>query len=293
MAKASAGEKVFNIANYIVLAFLAGICLLPFVHLLAVSFSSSAAATSGRVGLWPIEFTLAAYKQAIKGTAFIRSLGISVMRVVLGVTVNLVLMILTAYPLSKSNRELPGRTVFAWFFIITMLISGGLIPTYLVVINTGLKDSIWALIIPGAVSAYNVTVTLNFFRTIPKALEECALIDGASQLQILLRVYIPLSVPVIATMLVFCTVGHWNEWFSGMIYMSNQSRYPLMTYLRTIITQPDYSSLDTLQLEELAKVSSKTYQAAQILISTAPILAIYPLCQRHFVKGMILGSVKE
>lgn len=290
--KVPVGDRVFTIVNGTILIFLAVMCLLPFIYLIALSFSSASAATEGRVYLWPVEFTVAAYKQAMEGTAFIKAFFISVERLVLGVTINLLLLILTAYPLSKTNKELPGRSVVSWFFIITMLVGGGLIPGYLVVLYTGLMDTIWAMILPGAITAYNLTVMLNFFRTVPKELEESALIDGANQLQILFKIYVPISLPAIATMVVFCAVGHWNEWFSGLLYMKTTEHYPLMTYLQTIITSPDYSSLNTSQLEELAKVSSKTYHAAEIIISTVPILIIYPICQRYFVKGMTLGSMK-
>lgn len=290
--KKSMGEKVFNAANHVILLLATVLCLAPFIHLAALSFSSAAAATSGRVSFWPVEFTTAAYRQALEGKEFVTSLWISAVRVVLGVSVNILLLIITAYPLSKTNSRLPGRSAVSWFFIVTMLISGGLIPTYLIVMKTGLLNSIWSLILPGAVSAFNLTVMLNFFRGIPSSLEECALIDGANQLHILFKIYVPLSTPAIATMIIFCTVGHWNDWFSGMIYMSSRTRYPLMTYLQTVITSPDYSSLSTLELEKLSKLSNKTYQAAQILIATTPILIIYPFCQKYFVTGLTLGSIK-
>ncbi|MEG1887719.1 MAG: carbohydrate ABC transporter permease [Oscillospiraceae bacterium] len=288
----SIGDRIFSLVNGTILIILSALCLIPFIYLIALSFSSASAATAGEVFLWPVGFTLAAYKQALQGSAFIKALMVSVVRVVLGVSINILLLILTAYPLSKSNKELPGRSVFSWFFIITMLVGGGLIPAYLMVLYTGLMDTVWALILPGAITAYNLTVMLNFFRAVPKELEESAVIDGANQFQILFRIYVPLSMAAIATMIVFCTVGHWNEWFGGLLYMKTVSHYPLMTYLQTVITSPDYSTLNTMQLDELAKVSSKTYQAAQIMISTVPILIIYPICQRYFVKGMTLGSLK-
>ena len=290
--KKSPGDKAFNVANMVVLTLLAAFCLAPFLHLVAVSFSSASAATSGRVALWPVEFTTAAYRQALKGERVTASLLMSLLRVLAGVGTNIGLLLLTAYPLSKSNDRLPGRSFFSWYFMITMLIGGGLIPTYLVVMQTGLLDTIWALVLPGAISAYNLTIVLNFFRGIPQSLEECALIDGANHIQILLKIFVPLSTPVIATMTIFCTVTHWNDWFSGLIYMGSQSRYPLMTYLQTIITTPDYSAMDSMTLEALSQVSNKTFQAAQILIATLPVLVIYPFCQKYFVTGLTLGSVK-
>ncbi|MDR1536979.1 MAG: carbohydrate ABC transporter permease [Clostridiales bacterium] len=288
----STGEKTFAIVNYTFLTLLALLCILPFLHMLAISFSSSAAATAGRVGLWPVDFTTASYQYAIQKREFIAAFLVTIRRTLLGVTIDLAVLILTAYPLSKSNRELPGRTAISWIFVITMFVSGGLIPTYLVVSGTHLKNTIWALIIPGVVKAYYITILLNFFRQIPKELEESAVMDGASQIRVLLSIYLPLSLPALATLTIFDTVGHWNEWFSGMIYMSSQIKYPLQTFLRGIIVAPNYDLMDRTQMELMAKISSKTFQAAQIIIATVPILAVYPFMQKYFISGMMLGSLK-
>ena len=277
--KKSPGEKAFDVFNYVILAILALLCVVPFIHLLALSFSSAAAANAGKVGLWPVQPTLASYQYAFQTPNFVRAFGITVLRVVLGVSLNLILLVLTAYPLSKRNDELP------------MFIGGGLIPTYLVVSATHLNNTIFALIIPGAVSVYNVMILLNFFRQTPKELEESARMDGASQIICLVKIYLPLAVPCLATLFVFCTVGHWNEWFSGMIYMSSVRNYPLMTYLQKVISQTN-SLTDPSQIELMAKISSKTFQAAQIIIATLPILVVYPFMQRYFVQGMTLGAMK-
>ena len=289
--KKSPGEKAFDVFNYVILAILALLCVVPFIHLLALSFSSAAAANAGKVGLWPVQPTLASYQYAFQTPNFVRAFGITVLRVVLGVSLNLILLVLTAYPLSKRNDELPGRTWISWFFIIPMFIGGGLIPTYLVVSATHLNNTIFALIIPGAVSVYNVMILLNFFRQTPKELEESARMDGASQIICLVKIYLPLAVPCLATLFVFCTVGHWNEWFSCMIYMSSVRNYPLMTYLQKVISQTN-SLTDPSQIELMAKISSKTFQAAQIIIATLPILVVYPFMQRYFVQGMTLGAMK-
>lgn len=288
----SPSEKIFTVLNYIVLTFLVIICVIPFIHLIALSFSSSAAATSGTVGLIPKDFTIAAYKLAIEGKSFITAFMVSVKRVFLAVIINLIIMILTAYPLSKSDKVLPGRKFFSGYLIATMLISGGMIPLFMVVRSLKLANTIWALILPGAMSVWNTFMMMNFFRRLPKELEESAVIDGASQIQVLSRIVMPLSLPIIATMTLFVAVGHWNEWFSALIYMDSIKDYPLQTYLQMIITTPDYSQLDTLQLEEAAKVSNKNFQAAQILIATVPILVVYPFCQKYFVTGLTIGSVK-
>lgn len=286
------GEKLFETINYIFLAFLALTCVMPFIHMFAVSFSASSAATAGRVSFWPVEFSLSSYEYAFQRPEFFRAFFVSLERVLLGVSVNMALLILTAYPLSKTKKELPGRSFFSWIFVVTMFVGGGLIPTYLVVSATGIRNSIWALILPGAVQAFNVTILLNFFRQLPKELEESALMDGAGQLRILLSIYVPLSIPALATLTIFNTVGHWNEWFSALIYMNSEKKYPLQTYLQGMIVNPDWTLVDTTQRELMAKISNKTFKAAQILIATVPVLVVYPFMQKYFVKGMTLGSLK-
>jgi len=292
MIRKTLGEKVFDVFNYIFLTALALSCVLPFIHMLAISFSSSAAATQGRVGLWPVEFTLSSYRFAFQRPDFIRSFGITLERVILGWAVNMFLVIITAYPLSKTKQVFKSRTLIAWFFAVTMFVGGGLIPTYMVVTSTGLKNTIWALIIPGAVPIYHMVILLNFFRQIPKEIEESALMDGARQNRILWQIYVPLSIPALATLTVYTVVGHWNEWFSGMIYMDDSKNYPLQTYLQSIITTPDFSLFDTTQIELLKKISNKTFRAAQIMIVTMPVLLIYPFMQKYFISGMTLGSLK-
>jgi putative aldouronate transport system permease protein len=288
----NAGERAFEICNGAVLALLAALCLAPFAHILAVSFSSSQAATAGRVAFWPVDLSLNSYQYAMQNPIFISAFGVTVRRVLLGVAVDTTLVVLAAYPLSKTNREMPGRTIFAWVFVTTMFISGGMIPSYLVVNATKLRNTLWALILPSAVKPFNMTILLNFFRQTPKDLEESALIDGAPQPKILWYIYLPLALPALATLTIFDTVGHWNEWFGGLIYMDKQINQPLQTYLRGVIIQPDFTLLNQQQIELMSKISSKTYQAAQIMIATAPVLVIYPFLQKYFIKGLTLGSLK-
>lgn len=290
--KKPTGSRVFEITNDILLIVLALLCVLPFLHVAAISLSSAPAATAGEVGLWPVGFTLDSYKYALQRTEFVVSIYNTIQRVLLGVSINMLLLVLTAYPLSKSSQVLPGRTLFAWFFVITMLIGGGLIPTYLVVSWTGIRNTIWSLVLPGAVNAFNLTILLNFFRQIPKELEESAVLDGASQLAILAAVFLPLSVPALATLTIFNTVGHWNEWFSGLIYMDSVRNYPLQSYLQTVIVEINFDIMTLDQIEMMTRVTNRTFKAAQIMIATLPIIFIYPFLQRHFVKGMTLGSLK-
>lgn len=288
----SAGERAFEICNGAFLTLLALLCLAPFIHIAAVSFSSSQAATAGRVAFWPVDLSMNSYQYAMQNPIFISAFGVTIRRVLLGVTVDTILVILAAYPLSKTNRDMPGRTVFAWVFVVTMFIGGGMIPGYLVVNATKLRNTLWALVLPGAVKPFYITILLNFFRQTPKDLEESALIDGAPQPKILWYIYLPLALPALATLTIFDTVGHWNAWFDGLIYMDKQVRQPLQTYLRGVIIQPDFTLLSQQQIELMSKISSKTYQAAQIMIATVPVLIIYPFLQKYFVKGLTLGSLK-
>lgn len=287
-------RKAFLVFNYLFLTVTSLVCILPFIHLLAMSFSSSSAVAAGRVAFWPVEPTLAAYEFALKGGEFTQALWISIQRVVLGVAVNLVLMIITAYPLSKSKQKLAGRNIYMAFFVITMIINGGLIPTYILVVNLGLLNSIWSLILPGAVPVYNMIILMNFIRGLPEEIEEAALIDGAAPIVCLVRVLLPLLAPSLATVGLFSIVNHWNDWFSGIIYMQDSSRYPLQTYLQTLLrdfeeiirlAQGDYSQI-------VSMMNARTGRAAQLFLGALPILLIYPLLQKHFTTGLVLGSVK-
>lgn len=293
--KETIGGRVFDGLNLIFLIFGALLCIFPILHVLAISFSSSTAASSGEVMLWPVEFTLASYKYAFTKPQFAASFFISVQRVALGLVINMLCTIFAAYPLSKEKNELAGRNIYAWFFFITMIFSGGLIPWYMTVKQFGLIDNILALIIPGAVPIFNVIVLLNFFKQLPKEISESAIVDGAGQWTILWKIYIPLSIPSLATLILFTCVGHWNSWFDGMIMMNSPKKYPLQTYLQSIIVVRDMSLFSHATQEELkmlSQISDKTLKASQIFIAAAPILAIYPFLQKYFTKGLVLGSVK-
>lgn len=294
MHHTSTAYRWFLRCNYVFLTSLAVLCLFPIVNILAISFSSSAAVNAGRVTFWPVDFTLSSYKYILQNNQFIQSFGTSLLRVVLGVSVNLLFTILVAYPLSKEATSFRSRTVYAWIFVFTMLFSGGLIPGYLIVKEMGLLDSIWSLIIPGAVPIFNVLLMLNFFRGLPKELEEASWMDGAGHLRTLWSVYLPVSMPSIATITLFALVGHWNAWFDGMIYMRSPEHYPLATYLQSILQQVSIQT-ENITFEQAAllnQISDRTTQASQIFLSIIPILAIYPFLQRYFVHGLVVGSVK-
>jgi len=217
---------------------------------------------------------------------------VTVIRCLLGVSLNVIMCVLVAYPLSKDNRKLKLRTVYTWFFFITMLINAGLIPWYMTIKSVHLLGTIWALVLPGAVPVFSVVLMLNFFRAIPEELEEAAFMDGAGHWNIMARIYVPLSKASIATICLFALVYHWNSWFDGIILMNKPTQYPLQSYLQTIIIQGDTSVNSTTDWQTMALISDRTVKCAQIFLSTLPIVAAYPFLQRYFVKGMVMGSVK-
>lgn len=290
----SPGRIIFKILNIIILTLVSLTCVLPFLNLLAISFSSSADVSAGNVLFIPKGFTTFSYKYALQGSTFLRALFVSIKREVLGVGINMVMMVLCAYPLSKNKKELMGRNIYMGFFVLTMFITGGMIPTYLVVANLGLKDTIWALVLPGAVPVYNMVILMNFMRGIPKGIEEAAVIDGANPFQVLLRVLLPILKPALATVCLFCIVWHWNDWFSGMIYMNDPKNFPLQTYLQSLIANFEsiMQNSNTDYAELLALMNQRTGRAAQLFLGAIPIMVIYIPLQKYFTKGLVLGSVK-
>ncbi|MGG4145300.1 carbohydrate ABC transporter permease [Paenibacillus algorifonticola] len=286
-------RRVFVGFNYVFLALLSILCILPLIHVLAVSFSASSAATAGYVKLWPVNFTLESYKYVLGKDEFFRSILMTVKRASVGLVINMVLTILVAYPLSKEVKKFRGRTIYAWVFVFTMLFNGGLIPLYMMVKYTGILDSVWALVLPQAIPIFNMILLLNFFRGLPKELEEAAFMDGAGHWTTLWRIFVPLSAPALATITLFTLVFHWNSWFDGLIFMNSPKNYPLQSYLQTVVIQQNFSSASLESIAELQKVSDRTFKSAQIFLGSLPILIVYPFLQRFFMKGIVLGSVKE
>ena len=293
--KTSMGRKVFLALDVIVILLLCLICMVPLLNLLAYSFSASQPIIENKVFLWPKEFTLKAYQYVLESKEFWSSVSVSVKRVLLGVPLNTLLTILVAYPLSKDERQFKARKYYVAYMLTVMLFNGGLMPTYYIVSKTKLIDTVWALIIPGAVPIFNCIVLMNFFRGIPSELEESAKLDGASQWQILWRIFIPISKPSLATIILFSLINHWNSWFDGMFYMNNPNNYPMATYLATQIINNNQTmtNMTPEQLALLSSLSEKTVRSAQLFISIIPILVVYPFLQKFFVKGITVGSVKE
>jgi putative aldouronate transport system permease protein len=287
-------SRITMFSIYALLALLAIVCVIPLINVLALSFSSNGAIQSGKVTLWPVEFTLDAYHFVSKKRDFLLSIWVSFQRVGLGLFVNMLLTITVAYPLSKEVAHFRLRTVYVWIFVFTMIFSGGLVPSYIVIKELGMLDSLWALVLPGAVPIFNVILMLNFFRALPKELMESAFIDGAGHWKFLWRIVVPLSIPSIATVGLFTIVGHWNEWFSGIIYMNDPKHYPLASYLQTVVVQLDLAKIKDLNdATEMMKLNNRAVRAAQIFLGALPIFLIYPFLQRYFMAGIVLGSVKE
>jgi len=283
---------VFYVFNTALLILLALLCFLPIMNVLSLSLSDNIAVQQGRVIFLPVNFTSIGYEFIMRTAAFWRAMWVSVMRVSLGFAVNLVMSVLVAYPLSKNNQVFPARTRYVWFFLITILFGGGLIPTFLVVKYTGLIGTLFALVIPGAVPIFNVVLLLNFFRQLPKELEEAAFIDGAGHMTTLINVILPVSKAALATISLFVIVGHWNEWFAPIIYMQRTEDYPLQTYLRSTIISARFNVNNLNDMKILNQLSNKTIISAQIFIGMVPILCVYPFLQKYFAQGIVLGSVK-
>jgi len=289
----SPGRKIFLVGNTILLSGLSILCLLPLINILALSFSSSGPAIANEVKFWPVDFTFSSYNFIMHKSEFLTAMIVTLKRVSIGTAISLALTLLSAYALSKEEHAFRGRTIYAWTFMLTILFNGGLIPWYLAINQTGLLDTIWALVIPSGVQVFNVILLLNFFRGLPKELEESAFIDGAGHLTTLIRIFIPVSAPAMATITLFTIVYHWNAWFDGLLLMNSPAHYPLQSYLQTVTTVRDLTLISAQSIDDLKDVSDRTSKSAQLFLGALPILCVYPFLQRYFIKGIVLGSVKE
>ncbi|MEK3787226.1 carbohydrate ABC transporter permease [Paenibacillus sp. FSL K6-1230] len=288
--KQSIGERCFQIANYIFLTAAALTMLLPLVHLLAVSLSSPIAADSKEVFLWPVDFTLASWKHIAQSSSLWQSFGITVFITVVGTLLSMLFSVLTAFPLSR--REFLPRKQVMLAIVITMIFNAPMIPFFLTVRELGMMNSIWALIIPGVIGTFNMIILRTFFMSLPKELDDTARIDGCHDFRILFQIYLPLSKPVLATVSLFYAVGYWNTFQRAVLFLRDPGLWPLQMKLRGYLTSP----------EELAQVNmflgdydfnTTTLKAATILFASVPIILVYPYLQKYFVKGSLLGSLKE
>lgn len=286
----SIGSKLFNVFNYVFLGIFALVTVIPFISIISGSFATSREVLAHSFLLFPTELSLDAYKYIFSTGSIMSSMRNSVFITVVGTTVNLIFTILMAYPLAHS--KLKGRRGVMLMVIFTMLFSGGMIPTFLVVKMTGLLNSIWAVIIPNAISAFNLIVLKNFFQQIPMELEESAKIDGCNYLAILIRIMLPLSLPAIATFALFYAVGHWNSYFHAVLYINDSKKWPIQVLLRQIVLLSSGGAGGTSGLADNVVVPPQTVKMATITVSTLPILCVYPFLQKHFTKGVLMGSVK-
>ncbi len=288
--------KFSDVAINLILGFCGLVCLIPILNTVAISFSDRTSAALGLVRLWPVNFTLASYQNMLEETQFWTSFLVSVKRVVIGVSLNMLLSILMAYPLSKSKSVFYKKKYYMWIVVFTMMFNGGLVPTFMVVNKLHMMDTFWALVLPGAVPVFNVIILMNFFKAIPQSLEESAYVDGAGAWTILFKIYLPLSKASLATIGLFAVVTHWNSYFDGKIYINSLTKLPLQTYIQSLATSINtdmMASMTPEEIQEMLEVSSLTFNSAKVVVSMIPILLIYPFLQKYFVTGMVVGAVKE
>lgn len=289
----SLGARMFNGLNAGFLILITLLCLTPLWYILMISLSEKSAVNAGAVTFWPVGFNLLSYQKIVSEAAFFMSFWVSVKRVVLGTIVTLGAVLMMAFPLSRTSRQLPHRNVYMWVLIFCMLFNGGTIPWYLTIRSYGLIDSIWGLVLAGGLPIFSVILVINFFRNVPSALEEAAYVDGAGPWRTFLQIYVPVSAPVIATITLFTVVGYWNEFFQGLVLSTKQSNYPLQTYIQQLVVSLNLSNMDTEQIKLSSQLNNKSLNAAKIFIAMVPVLIIYPFLQKFFITGITLGSVKE
>lgn len=285
------GDIMFDSLNYIFLTLMIIVMLYPFLYVLSVSISSPDYVIRGLVTLLPKGFDLSAYKAVFRDTLFVRSYLNTVYYSIAATVVSIILLSLTAYPLSI--RSLKGRKFFSMMFLFTMYFSGGMIPSYLVVRNLGMINTIWAIIIPGAISTYYIIICRTFFQNIPDSLRESASIDGANDWLILYRIVLPLSMPLLAIMALYAIVGQWNNFFGPFLYLTDQKMYPVQVVLRRILAFDEMMEAGSTSVDRNKLVVSLSLKSAAIMITVLPIIFSYPLLQKYFVKGVMIGSIKE
>lgn len=288
----SAGYRIFNVANIIFLWFIAFLCFFPLLHMFSVSISSRNFADTGAVFLLPKGLTFEAYAFVLENAEFFSSLKITLFRVIYGVGIGLIQTIFLAYPMSKSSKVFRGRWFFLTMIVITMFFGGGLVPTYILIKNLGLYDTPWVYVLPG-LNTYYAMLMMNFFRNQPASIEEAAKLDGCDYFQCLFIIALPLSTPVIATIVLYIFVGQWNSWFDGLLFSSSSANYPLQTVLyqmlNTLLSNPTSQS----QAEAMDRIGGQAVASAQIFLTTLPIICLYPFVQKYFTDGIVIGSVKE
>ncbi|MBQ9211482.1 MAG: carbohydrate ABC transporter permease [Clostridia bacterium] len=289
----SVGSRVFNILNYLIVSLIAFTTILPFIYIIGASFASEYELATRPMFIIPRDVTLDAYRYIFSSNKILMAFGNSVFITVVGTLINLFFTVTMAYAVSK--QRLRGRNFFLNLVIFSMFFSGGMIPSYIVIANIlQMKDSYWSVLLPGAISAYNMMIVKNFFQGIPQELEESASIDGCNDIGILWKIVLPLSLPVLATFGLFYAVGHWNAYFGAMIYMSGaRDKWPLQVLLREIIILANASAGDLQNMDpNFVQPPEQSIKMAVIVVSTVPIMCVYPFLQKYFVKGVMVGALK-
>ncbi|RAV21422.1 carbohydrate ABC transporter permease [Paenibacillus contaminans] len=289
--KRTKSDYIVDFFLYVSMTLFGLVTLFPLYYVFIMSITPIAEVLrNGGFVIWPGEMTLEAYKYIFSSDRIPNALKITIIVTLLGTFLNLMVTMFLAYPLSK--RFLPGRNFVLIGIVFTMLFSGGLIPLYLVVSATGLLNTIWALIIPGLVSSFNMLIMKTYFENLPGEIEEAAKVDGCSDIQTLFKIVLPLSMPIIATLGLFYGVNHWNAYFSGIMYLTDRALMPIQVVLRNMIVTPNVSSELGVNISELQQLPPETIKMATVVVAIIPILIVYPLLQKYFVKGMLLGSIK-
>jgi len=290
MNRHSLSSRLFDGVIIVIVSLYALICLLPFIHIVAGSFTTGAELLRKGFVLIPTEYSLEAYRYIFSTSTLVRSLGVTIYLTVVGTVINVIFTALLAYPLAR--KDVAGRQTILKLILFTMLFNGGMIPSFLLVKQLGLLNSLWSLILPGLVGAFILIILKTFFQQLPDSIEESAKIDGANDLQILLKIVLPLSMPGIATISLFYAVGHWNTFMQAVLYINNSELWPIQVLLRQIILMSSGNIGDSSIMDEGVVPPAQTVKMGVIVIATVPILLVYPFLQKHFTKGVMLGSVK-
>lgn len=288
----TAGDRMFYRVNAILLALLTLSVLYPIIYVLANSFSSPAAVSSGRVYLWPLDPSVEGYRRVLENPNILSGFLNSVFYTVVGTAINLAMTMIAAYPMAR--KDLPLRSFFSVLFAFTMLFGGGMIPNYILIMKLGMLNTRWALLLPGALSVYNMIIARTAMQSLPDELLEAAYIDGCSDARYFVRIVLPLSGATIAVLALYYAVGHWNSYFSAFMYLSDRSKYPLQIVLREILIMGQIAESDITDLDSAERIQglSQLLKYALIVISSAPMMLIYPFVQKYFVKGVMIGSLK-
>jgi putative aldouronate transport system permease protein len=263
----------------------------PLVYVLSASVSNPEYVVTGRMWLFPVDFTWDGYDKVFHNRDILTGYGNTILYTLVGTAINLVMTVLAAYPLSR--RDFAGRGIITALIVFTMFFSGGLIPTYLLIKKLHMINTMWALVVPGAVSVWNIIIMRTFFQTgIPNEIQESAAIDGCNNRQLLIRIVLPLSMPIIAVMILFYSVGHWNAYFSALIYLNDRAKYPLQLILREILVKEEMSEMQQASFTVKNILEKETIKYAAVIVANLPILMLYPFLQKYFVKGVLVGAIK-